>query len=76
MNDRIRNLLHLIAWLAGAALVMAVLAGVGVCLWKCCAAITFAGLKKTMSFAVFWMFLISLIRMWWKIGSYYGRKAP
>lgn len=32
--------------------------------------------KKVVSFTAFYGLLAALIRMWWKIGSYYGRKNP
>ena len=40
-----------------------------------CSHVSWAAFKKVTSFVLFWSFFISLIRMWWKIGSYYGRKS-
>ncbi len=55
--------------LALALLYFAVRAG-----WWVCQQIPWTALKKVSTFVLFWAFFVSLIRMWWKIGSYYGRK--
>lgn len=31
--------------------------------------------KRVATIVLFWAFFGALIRMWWKIGSYYGRKS-
>ena len=78
MKDQTRKCLHLLAWLAGALVVVAVGALVVWALWVAgvwlCGIVTFAGVKKVLGFVVFWWLLISLARLFWKLGSYYGRK--